>query len=209
MDVDPIKKPHVSNHSNNTPIRITISAAPSTNKMLNNSMLNSNPCHICSKLDTENTLIHCFSCGRYSHQNCLQLNPKLVDWDCISKYDWQCMECKRCSKCSNSHDEDKMLFCDRCDRGFHTYCVGIDVVPNGAWICNTCKSGNENNVKTPNSNRIARSPSKKVQAIKMKQNALATDSPNSLYDSNSSRRGRGRPPGSHNRLKGGESPLKR
>ena len=28
-------------------------------------------------------------------------------------------------------DEDKMLFCDLCDRGYHIYCVGLQAIPNG------------------------------------------------------------------------------
>ena len=35
-------------------------------------------------------------------------------------------------------DEDKMMFCDRCDRGFHTYCVGLGEVPSGSWLCTEC-----------------------------------------------------------------------
>ena len=28
-------------------------------------------------------------------------------------------------------DEDKMLFCDLCDRGYHIYCVGLKAIPSG------------------------------------------------------------------------------
>ena len=35
----------------------------------------------------------------------------------VKEYDWQCMECKTCVTCSDSHDEEKMMFCDLCDRG--------------------------------------------------------------------------------------------
>jgi hypothetical protein len=28
-----------------------------------------------------------------------------------------------------------MLFCDRCDRGYHTFCVGLRALPDGNWIC--------------------------------------------------------------------------
>lgn len=31
-----------------------------------------------------------------------------------------------------------MMFCDRCDRGFHTYCVGLGEVPSGSWLCTEC-----------------------------------------------------------------------
>ncbi|MFH4984808.1 hypothetical protein AB6A40_011517 [Gnathostoma spinigerum] len=28
-----------------------------------------------------------------------------------------------------------MMFCDRCDRGYHTFCVGLSSPPNGTWVC--------------------------------------------------------------------------
>ncbi|VDO97122.1 unnamed protein product [Soboliphyme baturini] len=35
----------------------------------------------------------------------------------------------------DSRGEDKMLFCDKCDRGYHTFCVGLSELPSGRWIC--------------------------------------------------------------------------
>lgn len=135
-------------------IRITASAAPTVAKLLNNQQTPKadlvnviKTCSICSKqsvppangvVSYNDVLICCSSCSRYSHPNCLELNPKLVNWQCIRQYKWECMECKKCSICSNPHDDDKMMFCDRCDRGFHTYCVGVKEVPSGAWLCKTC-----------------------------------------------------------------------
>lgn len=37
------------------------------------------------------------------------------------------------------YDEDKMMFCDRCDRGYHTFCVGLRAIPTGRWECTSCK----------------------------------------------------------------------
>ena len=48
------------------------------------------------------------------------------------------MDCKKCSACEDPHDEDKMMFCDRCDRGFHTYCAGLSEVPSGSFFCKIC-----------------------------------------------------------------------
>ena len=31
-----------------------------------------------------------------------------------------------------------MMFCDRCDRGYHSYCVGLDAIPDGSWQCSAC-----------------------------------------------------------------------
>jgi hypothetical protein len=52
-------------------------------------------------------MIHCSSCPNYSHPSCLELNPSLVNWNCIRNYNWQCMECKICSTCNEAHDEVK------------------------------------------------------------------------------------------------------
>ena len=34
-------------------------------------------------------------------------------------------------------DDEKMLFCDECDKGFHTYCLTppMSSVPKTAWKC--------------------------------------------------------------------------
>ena len=31
------------------------------------------------------------------------------------------------------------MFCDRCDRGYHTFCVGLKAIPTGRWKCTSCK----------------------------------------------------------------------
>jgi len=49
------------------------------------------------------------------------------------------MECKVCVVCDIEKDEENLLFCDRCDRGFHTHCVGLESIPKGAWTCNICR----------------------------------------------------------------------
>ncbi|KAI0979377.1 hypothetical protein GJ496_005777 [Pomphorhynchus laevis] len=54
------------------------------------------------------------------------------------EYNWQCMNCKACSKCNQLSDEDMIMFCDRCDRGYHVYCVGLIEIPKGSWICDPC-----------------------------------------------------------------------
>ena len=56
----------------------------------------------------------------------------------IKTYNWQCMECKTCTICSQPHREDLLMFCDRCDRGYHTYCVSLRAIPSGVWVCSRC-----------------------------------------------------------------------
>lgn len=49
----------------------------------------------------------------------------------IKTYPWQCMECKTCIICGQPHHEEEMMFCDVCDRGYHTFCVGLGAIPSG------------------------------------------------------------------------------
>ncbi|WVR04433.1 hypothetical protein IAU60_001436 [Kwoniella sp. DSM 27419] len=46
-----------------------------------------------------------------------------------------------CEVCRGGHAADKILLCDGCDRGFHTYCLDppLTAVPtNEEWFCNAC-----------------------------------------------------------------------
>lgn len=63
------------------------------------------------------------------HPSCLDMSEELVSM--IQTYRWQCMECKTCTVCQQPHHEDEMMFCDMCDRGYHTFCVGMDSIPTG------------------------------------------------------------------------------
>lgn len=65
------------------------------------------------------------------HPSCLDMSMELVR--VIQTYRWQCMECKTCTVCQQPHHEDEMMFCDKCDRGYHTFCVGMDSIPTGEW----------------------------------------------------------------------------
>ncbi|KAM4041173.1 PHD finger protein 10 isoform 1-T1 [Anomaloglossus baeobatrachus] len=83
-------------------------------------------------------LIHCSQCDNSGHPSCLDMSPDLVA--VIKKYPWQCMECKTCIICGQPHHEEEMMFCDRCDRGYHTFCVGLGALPSGRWICDCCQN---------------------------------------------------------------------
>ena len=43
-----------------------------------------------------------------------------------------------CEICQDPDDWEKMLLCDVCVRGFHTYCIGLTHIPEGDWKCDTC-----------------------------------------------------------------------
>ena len=44
-----------------------------------------------------------------------------------------------CDVCRRGDDEECLLLCDACDVGSHTYCVGLERVPNGRWYCELCR----------------------------------------------------------------------
>uniref|UniRef100_A0A8B9Q240 PHD finger protein 10 n=1 Tax=Apteryx owenii TaxID=8824 RepID=A0A8B9Q240_APTOW len=100
-------------------------------------------CGICLKGKESNkkgkaeALIHCSQCDNSGHPSCLDMTPELVAM--IKTYPWQCMECKTCIICGQPHHEEEMMFCDVCDRGYHTFCVGLDMIPSGRWICDCCQ----------------------------------------------------------------------
>lgn len=70
-----------------------------------------------------------FSFWKIAHPSCLKMSTRMVRR--VNEYAWQCKDCKHCIKCRRSDNDDKMLFCDQCDRSYHIYCIGLRKVPNG------------------------------------------------------------------------------
>ncbi|XP_065203330.1 zinc finger protein ubi-d4-like isoform X1 [Planococcus citri] len=83
-------------------------------------------------------LVSCSDCGRSGHPTCLQFTPNMII--SVRKYRWQCIECKCCSICGTSDNDDQLLFCDDCDRGYHMYCLAppLSAPPEGSWSCKLC-----------------------------------------------------------------------
>jgi len=83
-------------------------------------------------------LIGCSECGRSGHPTCLQFTRNMMI--SVRKYPWQCIECKTCSLCGTSENDDQLLFCDDCDRGYHMYCLvpPMKMAPEGSWSCQIC-----------------------------------------------------------------------
>ncbi|VDO89394.1 unnamed protein product [Heligmosomoides polygyrus] len=82
-----------------------------------------------------------------THPACLEMTDEMALH--VTTYPWQCIECKRCSVCTMGDREDAMIFCDKCDRGFHTYCIGLPEAPQGVWICQQYCNPGANNAATP------------------------------------------------------------
>lgn len=114
-----------------------------------------------------------------------------MDWDCkgekyaiVRSYEWHCMECKTCEQCFGKENDDQIIFCDRCDRGWHIYCLrpALSKPPQGTWFCPICKSAekrvstsvNKSRASTPKRKTESVAPAKKIIRIK-RSNAGETE----------------------------------
>jgi hypothetical protein len=48
-------------------------------------------------------------------------------------------ETTSCPVCNLADNEEVLLLCDGCDASYHTYCIGLDDVPDGSWFCMECR----------------------------------------------------------------------
>jgi len=90
------------------------------------------------KTGTREEMVSCADCGRCGHPSCLQFTSNMII--SVKKYPWQCIECKSCGICGTSDNDDQLLFCDDCDRGYHMYCLSppLSEPPEGSWSCHLC-----------------------------------------------------------------------
>ncbi|XP_041429229.1 zinc finger protein DPF3 isoform X3 [Xenopus laevis] len=72
------------------------------------------------------------------HPTCLQFTVNMTE--AVKTYQWQCIECKSCVVCGTSENDEQLLFCDDCDRGYHMYCLIPPMAepPEGSWSCHLC-----------------------------------------------------------------------
>ncbi|CAJ0914180.1 unnamed protein product, partial [Mesorhabditis belari] len=104
-------------------------------------------------------LVSCHDCGRSGHPSCLKFTPNMQL--STTKFGWQCIECKSCAICGTSENDDKLLFCDDCDRGFHLYCLrpALESAPEGEWSCHMCQRAFGSNASAPGAPPIMPPPS--------------------------------------------------
>ncbi|XP_072425589.1 zinc finger protein DPF3 isoform X2 [Chiloscyllium punctatum] len=108
-------------------------------------VISNNYCDFClggsnmnKKTGRAEELVSCSDCGRSGHPTCLQFTINMTA--AVKTYHWQCIECKSCSLCGTSENDDQLLFCDDCDRGYHMYCLNPPMAqpPEGSWSCHLC-----------------------------------------------------------------------
>jgi len=52
-----------------------------------------------------------------------------------------------CEQCGGGAYEEQIILCDRCDRGYHMFCLAppLESVPKGQWLCPICQSDDSSN----------------------------------------------------------------
>ncbi|XP_022087898.1 histone acetyltransferase KAT6B-like isoform X2 [Acanthaster planci] len=107
----------------------------------------------CNKFGDAEELLICKDCNLKVHPSCMRYSVELAERSRLSP--WQCMDCKTCLVCNESGDavstvtspasQDKLLFCDSCDKGYHMACHHPPVFkkPEGKWVCFTCERDEE------------------------------------------------------------------
>ncbi|MBW0477605.1 hypothetical protein O181_017320 [Austropuccinia psidii MF-1] len=81
-------------------------------------------------------MVSCWECGQSGHFSCLELNNLIIKSQ-VKSYPWLCLECRRCSQCDQKGDDQNMLLCSVCDRGWHGACLDppLKTVPSGDFTC--------------------------------------------------------------------------
>ncbi|CAM6105559.1 unnamed protein product [Calypogeia fissa] len=97
-------------------------------------------CGICSSAETvggdrEKRMLLCRSCNGKYHRKCVKRWAEfrdLFDWT-----QWVCGSCRACEVCRQAGDPNKLMYCKRCDEGFHIYCQQppLKNVPKGPYLC--------------------------------------------------------------------------
>ncbi|KAJ3990185.1 hypothetical protein F5890DRAFT_1399391 [Lentinula detonsa] len=59
--------------------------------------------------------------------------------DALRSRSWKCAACKSCEICGSKDNDQDLLLCDGCDRGWHGSCFDPPVeTPEGDWFCSEC-----------------------------------------------------------------------
>ncbi|KAI3422422.1 hypothetical protein GPALN_012933 [Globodera pallida] len=134
-----------ANSSPKMPILKTNAPEPRSRVQQSASQQKPHICSVCQLADPSPAhkalLIRCSACHQQMHSSCIDMPLNMVE--VIRKYEWLCIECKRCSVCEQPDQEAAMMCCDACDRGYHTFCIGLEMPPNGTWHCPECKAMDE------------------------------------------------------------------
>jgi len=51
-----------------------------------------------------------------------------------------------CRLCFNKFGKEQTILCDKCDQEYHTFCLGLDMIPDAEWECPACIENEEKKV---------------------------------------------------------------
>ncbi|KAI9010124.1 chromatin remodelling complex Rsc7/Swp82 subunit-domain-containing protein [Hyaloraphidium curvatum] len=86
-----------------------------------------------------NLMLRCAIDKLHFHAYCAEVGtPPMIAK--VVTYPWECSECKLCCVCKEAGDDENLLLCDACDRGYHLGCLvpKPDSLPEGSWLCPLC-----------------------------------------------------------------------
>lgn len=96
-------------------------------------------CYSCGSSGASDTMLFCVDCGEAFHSFCA--NAPIHSMDEAAAAGWRCPNCKICEISGGTpEDEEKMLFCEMCDRGFSIDLLDppLSFAPPGLWVCGQC-----------------------------------------------------------------------
>lgn len=85
----------------------------------------------------------------------IRVKPKQYKYEEMDDRDNWIDNCaETCMICNRGDDNYLMLVCDKCNYNIcHTYCDGLDNIPEGNWYCKSCKSRSKAAIKQSKSNK--------------------------------------------------------
>jgi hypothetical protein len=96
-------------------------------------------CYSCGSSGASDTMLFCVDCGEAFHSFCA--NAPIHCMALSSAAGWRCPNCKICEISGETpEDEQNMLFCEMCDRGFSLDLLDppLRFAPPGLWVCGQC-----------------------------------------------------------------------
>lgn len=98
----------------------------------------------------------CTVCKEKYHYACMENMTPILQMRIAQAPSWQCSDCKQCATCQRADDDDQILFCDDCDKGYHMQCCQppLRALPNGYFHCHECAVCSSCETKVPPSSTL-------------------------------------------------------